>query len=158
MWGWSIRMCTGIMWSKALWKIPMVFVASRQTYKRRSVGKRGGGACDGTNGCDSWNGPLLPTGRRNITSTKVSNHNRVHLISWARWIFFLMAFHKPLIAPWVLTIIPQKGQPPCPAGQRKHQGLCLLQPDWRGGSWEDDMLIQGKQRKTEGERCETWSI
>lgn len=27
-----------------------------------------------------------------------------------------------------------------------------------GEKGEDNMLIQGKQRKTEGERCETWSI
>lgn len=125
-------------------------VASSQNHERISVGKQGGCVNDDTSGCHSWNGALLPTGRGNITSARMSNHNRVHLISWAR----LISSSWPSTSLWLplyphnhptkraATLLCQTGQAPRalppPArtkGRELGRGTC-----WYKGS-------KGKQRE-----------
>lgn len=62
-----------------------------------------------------------------------------------------MAFHEPLTAPCIFTIIPQKKAATLPVSTK---GSASSSPT-EGERGEDNMLIQGKQRKTEGERRET---
>ena len=145
-----MHMCTGILWSKTLWKIPMAFVAYSQARKRRSVGKWGGWVCDGTNGCDSWNEPRLPTGRGNITSSKVSNHNHVHLIPWARCIFSSW----PSTSLWLTPVSSQsshkKGSHPALLGNASTKGSASssqTEAGWAGKTTCWYRESKGKQRE-----------